>query len=146
MENNSHVCTIYINVDKTDVWHALTDGDFTRRYFHATRIESTWQQGADVIYYNPDDSIAVAGKVLEANAPHKLSFTWHVHYNPDAFKEKPSRVTFELTEVNGATRLTLIHDEFENGSIVLPSISEGWSAILSNLKTLLETGNVMAVS
>lgn len=146
MTMDSHVCTIFINTDPEAVWNALTEGSFTQRYFHSTRIESTWQPGASVTYYNQDDSVAVAGEVIEVDKPNRLSFTWHVHYNKDAFKERPSRVTFELVPVDGATRLTLVHDDFEPGSVVLPQISEGWIAILSNLKTMLETGEVMAVS
>lgn len=144
--NDQHICTIYIKAQPEAVWEALTSGDFTVRYFHSTRIDSTWEPGADVIYHNPDDSIAVKGRVLQADPPHLLSFTWHVHYNPDAFRERPSRVTFELAAVEDATKLTLIHDDFDEGSVVLPNISQGWIAILSNLKTLLETGEVMAVS
>ena len=144
--DNQHVCTIYIKAKPEAVWEALTSGDFTARYFHSTRIESTWEPSADVIYYNQDDTIAVKGQVLKVVPPKLLSFTWHVHYNPDAFRERPSRVTFELEAVEDATKLTLVHDDFDEGSVVLPNISQGWIAILSNLKTLLETGEVMAVS
>ena len=136
----------FIKADKNRVWQALTDSTFTSRYFHATKVESSWQPGADVTYHNEDGSIAVKGTVIEAKEPDRLSFTWHVHYNPEAFKERPSRVTFELETVEDATRLILIHDDFDPDSVVLPQISQGWIAILSNLKTLLETGDVMAVS
>ena len=141
-----HVCTIYIKASPETVWNALTDGEFTCRYFHSTRIESSWEKGATVTYYNQDESIAVDGQILESNKPHLLSFTWHVHYNSIAEKEKPSRVVFELEAVEDATRLTLTHDNFVQASVVHPEISKGWIAILSNLKTLLETGDVMAVS
>jgi uncharacterized protein YndB with AHSA1/START domain len=143
---DQHVCTIYIKAPVERVWQGLTDSDFTARYFHSTKIESTWEAGADVTYYNQDGSTAVKGTVLASEYPTLLSFTWHVHYDPEAFKERPSRVTFELTEVEDATRLILVHDDFEDGSVVLPNISKGWIAILSNLKTLLETGDIMAVS
>lgn len=144
--NDKHVCTIYIKASPEDVWRGLTDGAFTKRYFHSTDVQSSWLEGADVTYFNKDRSIAVAGKVLQAERPNLLSFTWHVHYNAMAFAETPSRVTFELKEVGDATRLVMIHDKFPAGSVVFPQISEGWIAILSNLKTLLETGDVMAVS
>ena len=143
---DKHVCTIYIKASPETVWSGLTDPEFTSQYFHSTRIESTWETGSEVTYYNQDGSTAVAGKVLKADHPTLLSFTWHVHYNPIALKEEPSRVTFQLEEVEGSTKLVLVHDEFEDDSVVLPQISEGWIAILSNLKTLLETGDVMAVS
>lgn len=141
-----HVCTIYIKASAESVWQGLTDPEFTSRYFHATSIESSWEIGSQVLYKNPDGSIAVAGEVLEADYPKRLSFTWHVHYNAEAMKERPSRVTFLLDEASDATKLTLVHDDFDEGTVVLPQVSEGWIAILSNLKTLIETGEVMAVS
>ena len=66
--------------------------------------------------------------------------------NAEAKKEAPSRVTYKLEEVEDATRLTVVHDDFTPGSVVLAEISQGWIAILSNLKTLLETQEVMAIS
>lgn len=143
---NGHVCVIFINASCEAVWQALTEAEFTRRYFHETAIESDWTPGAAVTYWMAGDRMAVQGEVLEVDYPHRLSFTWHVHYNPDAMKEVPSRVTYLLETVEGATKLTVVHDEFPTDSVVLPQISEGWIAILSNLKTLLETGQAMAVS
>ena len=141
-----HVCVIYIRATRERVWEGLTSAGFTRRYFHSTSIQSSWEVGADVVYANRDGSTAVAGKVLEVTYPERLSYTWHVHYDEVAKGEEPSRVTFLLESVADATRLTLIHDRFPAGSVVPARISEGWIAILSNLKTLLETGEVMAVS
>lgn len=143
---NEHACTIFIKASPEAVWKGLTSAEFTRQYFHSTDIESDWTPGAEVTFYNQDKSVAVKGEVLEVDFPSKLSFTWHVHYNPEAKKESPSRVTYLLEAVEDATKLTLVHDNFPAGSVVLPEISKGWIAILSNLKTLLETGGVMAVS
>ena len=84
--------------------------------------------------------------MLIAQYPEQLSYTWHVHYNAQAKAESPSRVTFTLETVEDATKLTLVHDQFPEGTVVLEPIKEGWPAILSNLKTLLETDQVMAVS
>ena len=146
MNNNSHLCAIYIKSTPEQVWAALTSAEFTRRYFHHTDIESDWQDGSDVVYYNQDRSIAVKGKVLEVSYPNRLSFTWHVHYDQAAFEEGPTRVTFTLEQVEDATKLTMLHDDFVDDSVLLPNITEGWIAILSNLKTLLETGEVLGIS
>ncbi len=143
---NQHVSVIYIKASIEEVWQGITSAEFTRRYFHNTDIESTWSEGDPVTFYNQDKTVAVTGEVIESVPPNKLSYTWHVHYNPDAERELPSRVTFLLDEVQDATRLTLTHDQFPENSVVLPAISNGWPAILSNLKTLLETNEVMAVS
>ncbi len=146
--NNSHehVAEITIRASRESVWEALTSPFFSRQYFHETDIESDWTRGADVTYYNQDRTTAVIGKVLVVERPSRLSFTWHVHYNPAAKQEKPSRVTYELVEVEGATRLTVIHDQFEQGSVVLPQVRGGWGDILSKLKTLLEEGGATAIS
>jgi uncharacterized protein YndB with AHSA1/START domain len=146
MKNNSHLCVIYIKATSEQVWEALTSPEFTRRYFHQTDIESDWQDGSDVIYYNQDRSIAVKGKVLEVDRPHKLCFTWHVHYDKAAFEEGPTRVTFTLEQVEDTTKLTMLHDDFVDDSVLLPNITEGWIAIMSNLKTLLETGETLGIS
>lgn len=102
--------------------------------------------GANITFYNPDKSIAIAGEILELDEPNKLSFTWHVHYDPDAKKEEPSRVTYLLEQEKEATKLTVIHHNFPPDSVVYPNIIQGWIAILSNLKTLIETGSAMTIS
>jgi uncharacterized protein YndB with AHSA1/START domain len=146
MTNREHVCVIYIQATPEAVWEGLTSAEFTRRYFHGTDIESDWQVGSEVVYYNADRSIAVKGEVLEVDYPRSLGFTWHVHYNPEARAEGATRVRFTLEPVEGATKLSLVHDRFVEDSVLFESISGGWIAILSNLKTLLETGEAMAVS
>ena len=146
MSELKHVSVIYIDSSPERVWEGLTSAEFTRAYFHETDIESDWQPGSEVIYYNPDRSVAVKGEVLSVEHPTRLEFTWHVHYDPAAHAEGPSRVLFELESINGATKLTLTHDRFVPDSVLYPNISTGWIAILSNLKTLLETGRAMAVS
>ncbi|MBQ73729.1 MAG: ATPase [Gammaproteobacteria bacterium] len=146
MSKDKYVCTIYIKAEPDRVWEALTTAEFTRRYFHATDIQSDWKPGSAVTYLNQDGSTAVEGKVLTAEPFKKLSFTWHVHYNELAKKEKASKVTFLFEQVEDSTKLTLIHEDFPEKSVVYPQISNGWMAILSNLKTLLETDSVMAVS
>lgn len=144
--SHKHVAEITIRASRETVWEALTSPVFTRQYFHETDIESDWTPGADVTFYNQDRTTAVVGKVLLVERPSRLSFTWHVHYNPVAKREKPSRVTYELIEIEGATRLTVIHDQFEEGSVVLPQVTGGWDDILSKLKALLETGEATAIS
>ena len=146
MTEQQHRTVIYIKAQPEQVWEALTSAKFTRQYFHSTDIESDWTTGAKVTFYNPDKSIAIEGEILEADRPNKLSYTWHVHYNPAAKLEAPSRVSFLLDELEDSTKLTVVHDNFPPDSVVLPQISEGWIAILCNMKTLLETDTVMAIS
>jgi uncharacterized protein YndB with AHSA1/START domain len=146
MNDNTHVSVIYIKTEPETLWQALTSPEFTSQYLHATSVESDFKRGSSVTFYNADRTIAIAGEVLEVEEFKKLSFTWHVHYNPEAIKEEPSRVTYLLEKVEEATKLTLIHDNFPSQSVVYPVVNEGWIPILSNLKTLLETGRAMSIS
>ncbi len=146
MNEQHHVSVIYIKAKPEQVWEGLTSAEFTRQYFHSTEIESNWTSGSKVTFYNQDRSVAVEGEIIEADCPNKLVYTWHVHYDPAAMAESPSQVTFLLEEVEDSTKLTLVHDHFPPDSVVYPSIREGWIMILSNMKTLLETDTVMAIS
>ena len=146
MNNQQHASVIFIKATPEKVWKGLTSPEFTTQYFHSTRIESTWKVGDSVTYYNADNSIAVAGKILELDYLKKLVFTWHVHYNPIAKKEIPSIVSFHLEQVDDAVKLTLVHNNFPDESVVFSQVDEGWIAIMCNLKTLIETNSVMAIS
>jgi uncharacterized protein YndB with AHSA1/START domain len=91
--------------------------------------------------------------VLESEPYRRLSYTWHTfspewaenygfpeEYRAKLASERRSKVTFEIVPLRETVRLTVRHDGFEPGSMVLEGISEGWPAILASLKTLLETG------
>ena len=137
-----HATFIRASIDR--VWQAITDPAFTERYFHETRISSTFEQGADVRYLNADGSTAVAGKVITARAPEELVISWHVLSDADAVNEPASRVTFSIQDVSDSqgsqTKLTVVHEQFPDASVVLPRIVAGWPWIIASLKSLLETG------
>ena len=92
--------------------------------------------------------------LLESDPPHRLSYTWHsftpewaaaVGLAPEAAAwlaaEPRSKVAFDIEDVGrGVAKVTVVHDGFGPGSVVLESISLGWPSVLSSLKTLLETG------
>ena len=78
--------------------------------------------------------------VLESDPPRRLSYSWHSIYDEDMEKEKPSRVTFVLEPDGNSVKLTVTHEDFAEGSKVLPDISGGWPLVLSSLKSILETG------
>ncbi len=140
------VYEVWIRTTPERLWRAITDGEWTRRYFHHTRIESTWRPGSSVIYWMDGNEVAVEGEVLECDPPRRLSITWGVRYNDEMAKEASSRVTYEIEAHDAMCLLRVIHDRFPEGSQVAPNVAEGWPAILSNLKTLLETGVPMPIS
>jgi uncharacterized protein YndB with AHSA1/START domain/DNA-binding transcriptional ArsR family regulator len=137
------VFQIVINAPPAKVWNALTQGDFTKLYFFETMVELNSAKGSPIKYRYRDGSTAVEGEVLDITEPKKLVISWHPCYDPVLARETPSRVTFELEERGPFTLLTVIHDEFPAESKVAGEVSRGWPFILSNLKTLLETGKPM---
>ena len=137
---------IYIRTTPEELWEAITSAEFTRQYFHGTAIESDWKVGSPVTYYNADRTVAVDGEVLEVDRPHRLSYTWHVLYSDDAAKEEPSRVTWEIEVVEDSCRLRMTHDRFPRDSVVPDGVRDGWPAIISSLKSLIETGQPLKVS
>jgi uncharacterized protein YndB with AHSA1/START domain/DNA-binding transcriptional ArsR family regulator len=153
--STSFVYATYIKTTPEQLWAALTDPAFTRRYW-GVGLVSDWNVGSTVTWQLPKDvTIADSQQVVLAAEPsRRLSYTWHT-LTPEFFVAYPdtreamdkardeprSKVTFEI-EPQGSdlVKLTVTHDDFEPGSIILGGVSEGWPAIIASLKTLLETG------
>lgn len=131
----------YIAAPPEKIWAALTEGEFTRQYFFGARVESDWQAGSPVRYFRPDGALSVSGRVLQAESPRLLSFTWRVEGDPLAARLPDCIVTFKLEPLGGVVRLTLVeaHPDLPDERL-LEGGRRGWPAILSNLKTLVETG------
>ncbi len=132
---------VYVNAiaappDK--VWQGLTDPAFTQRYWYGTRVESDWRVGSPVTFVKPEGKGAPdTGIVLIAERPRTLSFSWHIVWGEMA-KEKDSRVTFTIEPDGAGSKLTLVHDEFEEGSQAAEALKHGWPGILAGLKQTLE--------
>jgi uncharacterized protein YndB with AHSA1/START domain len=85
------------------------------------------------------------GEVLEFDRPRRLSYTFHHVLSEEARKERPTKVVFNLEPHGKLVKLTLTHEDFEDGSKLLSGISKGWPAILSSLKSMLESGTALAI-
>lgn len=141
MSSPSHVFVTYIRTSPDKLWEAITSPDFTVQYFHETRIESKYEPGASVVYRNPDGSVAVDGEVLEAEVGRRLAISWHVNYDEEQSRERPSRVAFEIDPAGPELcKLTVVHDDFDGETKTYRGVGEGWPWILHSLKSLLETG------
>jgi len=141
----SFVYVTYISTTPEKVWDALRDPEMTKLYWGRARNVSDWQVGSTWTHGNYDDDkdVDVVGKVLESEPPRLLVVSWASAKDRD---EKPSRVTYLIEKAFGAVRLTVTHDEIEPGSKVLQGVSTGWPAILSSLKTLLESGQPLPMT
>jgi uncharacterized protein YndB with AHSA1/START domain len=143
MSKPEFVYVTYIETTPEKLWHALTDPDFTARYWFGVRLESDWKVGsrfAMVMNGTTND----AGEVLEYDPPRLLSYTF-VNLSEKYRDERPARATFVLEAHGSLVKLTLTHEGFDEGSKMLPAISKGWPAILSGLKSILETGRPLEI-
>ena len=142
------VYVTYIATTPQKLWAALTNGAQTRKYFFGRRVESTWRVGSPVIYWTSDGTIDIQGKVLACERRRRLSFTFTAPH--DTIKRRQlTRATFALKPMGSVVRLTLTHDrlipqDFEDNPNTFRGLNNGWPAILSNLKTVLETGRSFA--
>ncbi|UED84126.1 ArsR/SmtB family transcription factor [Streptomyces profundus] len=159
-----HPAFVYVTVIRTTperLWQALTEPDFIRRYFEDTGPESDWRPGAPVRWrMDPARPYEDWGqRVLAAEPGRLLSYGWH-GYRPEMAemfgwseerlaelqREPVSRVTFEIEPLGEAVKLTVTHDGFGPDSEMRDSVSQGWPVIISNLKTLLETGETLPLA
>jgi uncharacterized protein YndB with AHSA1/START domain len=125
------------------VWEALTNGEFTRQYWGGLKISSDWNVGSPVKHVAEDGSVGWEGEVLEFDPPHVLSYTFHMLMGEAYIRERPSRVTYTIEPWESVVKLSLVHDDAEPGSVTLENTRNGWPAIMSSLKSLLETDHAL---
>jgi len=147
MSKPSFVYVTYIAATPERVWAALQDPEMTKQFWGRHRNDSEWTPGADWVHrdYDVAEVVDIAGTVLEADAPKRLVLTWSEpaeRSNP----EKVSRVTFEIEPFAESVRLTVTHEGLEPDSDMLHGITMGWPAVLSSLKSLLETGQALPMT
>jgi uncharacterized protein YndB with AHSA1/START domain len=141
-----HVYEVYIRTTPDKLWRALTDGEWTRKYFYGTTARSTWKAGAPLTYTGSDGKLMVEGKILEADPPRRLVHTWSAVYDPETAKDTPSRVTWSIEAAGKVCKLTVTHDDFEGETKTFHAVERGWNPVLSGLKTLLETGEALELA
>ncbi|MGB8861121.1 MAG: SRPBCC domain-containing protein [Ilumatobacteraceae bacterium] len=136
-----HQYRIFIKAPIDQVWSALLDPAFTRRYFHDTAFDSMPQAGAAYRTSTGDGRPAVDGTIEVLEPPHRLVQTWHVLYDAAMEAEPPSRVEWTLTVAGeGLTRLDLVHGDLARSPLTWATVKDGWVYVLDGLKTVLETG------
>lgn len=153
----TRVYRIYIKATPQAIWDAITKSEWTEKYGYGGRSEIELKPGGTYKGYASDamrqvgvPDVAVEGQIIEADPPRKLVQTWHPVWDPGVSAETHTRLTWEIDEEYGVSRLTLTHDltgaplaaAMVAGEI--PNAGGGWTMVLSDLKTLLETGKAFA--
>jgi uncharacterized protein YndB with AHSA1/START domain len=140
------VYIIYIASTPERVWEALTSAEFSKQYFFGNSVEIEQRVGGAYIVRTPDGALHISGEVMECDPPRKLSFTFNVNWPALIEKLGPTLVTYEIEQAGDAIKLTMSesHDRPLSDDI-LSGGRQGWPAILSSLKSVLETGKPLAV-
>ncbi|WP_024518941.1 SRPBCC family protein [Bradyrhizobium sp. Tv2a-2] len=140
------VYTIYIASTPQKVWQALTSAEFSRQYFFGNSVEIEPKVGGAFIVRTPDGALHISGEVIECELERKLTVTFNVNWPALIEKLGQTLVTYEIEPAGDAVRLTLTEaHERELGEDILSGGRQGWPAILSSLKSVLETGKPLAV-
>lgn len=136
------VYVIYIRTTAEKLWEALIKPEFTRQYWAETWQESDWKVGSPWRIMLPDGRVADSGQIAEIDPPKRLVLTWRNEFKPELTEEGYSRLTYVIEQQGDMVKLLLTH-EMERSiehSKFIDAVSNGWPAILSSLKSLLETG------
>ena len=140
------VYTIYVASTPAKVWQALTSAQFSRQYFSGNAVEVELRVGGAFIMRTPDGALHISGEVMECEPERKLTVTFNVNWPALIEKLGPTLVTYEIEPAGDVVKLTLSqsHDRPLSDDI-LSGGRTGWPAILSSLKSLLETGKAMTI-
>lgn len=140
------VYTIYIASTPEKVWEALTSAEFSRQYFFGNTVEIEQKVGGSYIVRQGDGALHISGEVVECDPPRRLTFTFNVNWPDLIEKLGPTLVSYEIEPSGDAVRLTMTesHDRTLSDDI-LSGGRQGWPAILSSLKSVLETGKPLQV-
>ena len=142
MKKSSFVYVTFIRTTPQKLWHALTDPDFMRRYFFGAAIEPdlAWKKGASWKMLNAEGQLCDAGEVAEIDPPKRLVLKWQHELRPELKAEGYTQATFTLEQQGAMMKLTVVHEIDKPNSKIIEAVSNGWPAILSSLKSFLETG------
>jgi len=133
----SFLYVTYIRTTPEKLWQALTEPEFTRRYWIGTHQECDWKPGSSWRLVFSDGTLADTGEVVDVDPPKRLVLKWRNEFMPDLKAEGYTRCTFTLEPDGDVVKLTVLH---EGPKKFVEAVSHGWPHVLSSLKSLLETG------
>jgi uncharacterized protein YndB with AHSA1/START domain len=136
------VFEIYIKTTPERLWEAITNPELRQQYNFGVGVTSEWTPGSKYESVHPGAGLTIAaGENLEVDPPRRLVQSFNALWSDDVKSEGTSKVTWEIEQVEDSCRLTVIHSDLRDGANA--ELYGGWPMILSGLKTLLETGDLL---
>ena len=142
MARSTFVYVTYIRTTQERLWSALTDAEFMKKYWSGFHCESQWVAGSPWKMLAPDNQLFDDGEIVEAVAPRRLVIRWQHQKMPELKAEGASLCTMELEPNGTAVKLSITHSIERDPSKFIAAVSGGWPKIVSNLKSLLESGAI----
>jgi uncharacterized protein YndB with AHSA1/START domain len=143
MAKSTFVYVTYIRTTPEKLWSALTDDvEFMKQYWFGVYCESRWTTGSSWKMVQNDGQVSDAGEIVEAKPPRRLVIRWQHQSKPELKAEGESLCTMELEPNGTAVKLSITHSIERDPSKFIAAVSGGWPKIISNLKSLMETGSI----
>ncbi len=137
----------YIRTEPEALWAALVTPEFMKKYWFGMHCESDWQVGSPWKLVFADGRVADQGEIVEVRAPARLVIRWRNEWKEEAKAEGYSLCTFEIEPAGDpgrpVSKLSVTHSMDRPESTLIQAVGGGWPKILSNLKSLLETGSLV---
>jgi uncharacterized protein YndB with AHSA1/START domain len=144
MARSTFAYVTYIRTTPEKLWSALTDDDeFMKQHWFGTHCESRWTAGSSWKHVFGEGQILDAGEIVEADPPRRPVIGWRHESKPELKAEGESQCTMELEPVGTAVKLSITHTIEREPSKLIVAVSGGWPKVISNLKSLLETGSAV---
>jgi len=144
MARSTFVYVTYIRTTPERLWSALTeDAEFMRQYWFGMHCDSQWTTGSTWKLVSPGGQVLDAGAIVEAEPPRRLVIRWQHQNKPELKEEGDSLCTIELEPNGTSVKLSITHTIERDPSKFIAAVSGGWPKIISNLKSLLETGSAV---
>jgi uncharacterized protein YndB with AHSA1/START domain len=144
MARSTFVYVTYIRTTPEKLWSTLTDDvEFMKQYWFGTHCQSQWTAGSSWKMVYADGGISDSGEIVEAEPPRRLVIRWQHQSKPELKAEGESLCTMELEAIGPTVKLSITHTIERDPSKFIEAVSGGWPKIISNLKSLLETGAIV---
>ena len=140
---SSFVYVTFIRTTPEKLWSALTDASQMKEYWFGMHFETDWKAGSAWQMIFPDGRVADTGEILKLEPLKRIQLKWRNEFRPELKAEGFALCTIEIEPYGDAVRLSIAHTIERADSKFIEAVSGGWPKILSNLKSLVETGRVV---